>query len=134
LADEVAALRSRSWYRLAWARFAGWPAARPGSNPTDFVRRPVLAGDGPFFQRGFLLGDAAEIAGSAVRRAKRAPSGTLIFGPYVNLPAGTYAVTFDARLYRYARIDQFQADVVCADAQATSDRAGVGFTRWRRGV
>jgi hypothetical protein len=91
LADEVAALRSRSWYRLAWARFAGWPAARPGSNPTDFVRRPVLAGDGPFFQRGFLLGDAAEIAGATVRRTKRAPSGTLIFGPYVNLPAGAYA-------------------------------------------
>ena len=127
LADEVATLRSRSWYRSAWAPLAGWLAARPRSNPTEFARCPVLAGDGPFFQRGFLLGDAAEIAGSTVRRTKRAPSGMLIFGPYVNLPTGTYAVTLDARLYQHLPVStSFKLDVVCADA-----RRSVGW-RWCR--
>ena len=118
LADEIAALRSRSWYRLAWARLAGWLAARPRSNATEFARWPVLAGDGPFFQRGFLLGDAAEIAGTTVRRTKRAPSGMLVFGPYVNLPAGTYAAMLDARLYQHLPVStSFKLDVVCDDAR-----------------
>jgi hypothetical protein len=127
LADEVAALRSRSWCRLAWAPLGGWLGVRPRSNPTEFARRPVLAGDGPFFQRGFVLGDAAEIAGTTVRRVKRAPSGMLVFGPYLNLPAGTYAITLDARLYQRLPVStSFKLDVVCADAQ------GIVGSRWCR--
>jgi hypothetical protein len=135
LADEVATLRSRSWYRSAWYPLAGWLGARPRSKRTEFARWPVLAGDGPFFQRGFLLGAAAEITGTTVKRLKRAPSGMLIFGPYVNLPPGTYAVTLDARLYQRLPLStSFKLDVVCDDA-----RQSVGlcwfrlhsFARWR---
>jgi hypothetical protein len=118
LADEVAALRSRSWYRSAWYPLAGWLGARLRSKRTEYARRPVLAGDGPFFQRGFLLGAAAEIAGATVKRLRHAPSGMLIFGPYVNLPAGTYAVTLDARLYQRLPVSSnFKLEIVCDDAR-----------------
>jgi hypothetical protein len=129
LADEVATLRSRPWYGLLWDRLAGWLGVRPSSNShrTEFTRRPIVAGDGPFFQRGFRLGDAAEIAGSTVKRIKSAPSGILVYGPYVNLPAGTYAVTLDARLYRRLPLmTKFTLDVVCNDAQQV-----VGLRRLR---
>jgi hypothetical protein len=107
LSDAVAAARSRS---------SGWRA--PGGRRTDLARQPVLAGDGPFFQRGFLLSEAGAIAGTTVRRAKAAPSGMLVFGPYVSLPAGTYAVTLDARLYQRLPVStSFTLDVVCDDAQ-----------------
>jgi hypothetical protein len=123
LADEVATLRSRPWYRLVWFRWdrsvlAGWLGAPSRSKRSEPSRQAVLAGDGPFHQRGFRLGDAATIAGSSAKRIKRAPSGMLIFGPYVNLPAGTYAVTLDARLYRRLPLSaNFKLDVVCDNAQ-----------------
>jgi hypothetical protein len=108
LTDEVAALRRQL----------------PSSSPphkialADFGHQPVLAGEGPFFQRGFLLGEAAAIAGTSVKRTKAAPSGMLVFGPYVSLPAGTYAVTLDARLYRRLPVStSFKLDVVCDDAR-----------------
>ena len=140
LADEVATLRSRSWhqsawYRSAWYPLAGWLGARLRSKRTEYARRPVLAGDGPFFQRGFLLGAAAEIAGATVKRLKHAPSGMLIFGPYVNLPAGTYAVTLDARLYqRFPVSSNFKLDVVCDDAWQSVGLCWFrlnSFARWR---
>ena len=81
-------------------------------------RLPVLAGDGPFFNRGFCLGDAAEIDGATVKRVKGAPSGTLVFGPYVALPAGIYAVTVEARLYQRLPIwAYFTLDVVCENTR-----------------
>jgi hypothetical protein len=135
LADEVATLRSRSWYRSAWYPLAGWLGARLRSKRAEYSRRPVLAGDGPFFQRGFLLGAAAEIAGATVKRLKHAPSGMLIFGPYVNLPAGTYAVTLDARLYQRLPVSSnFKLDVVCDDAWQSVGLCWFrlhSFARWR---
>ncbi len=122
LADEVATLRS--W---PWQKFAGWLAPRPRQNRAEFVRRPILAGDGPFFQRGFFLSDAAEIAGTTVKRIKGAPSGTLVYGPYVNLAAGTYAVTVDARLYqRLPVLTNFKLEIVYDDA-----RQLVGLRKFR---
>jgi hypothetical protein len=123
LADEVATLRSWPWSRLAWFRLdrsalAGWLGAPSRSKRTEPSGRPILAGEGPFHQRGFRLGDAATIAGSTVKRTKNAPSGMLVFGPYVSLPAGTYAVTLDARLHRRLPVlTNFKLDVVCDDAQ-----------------
>ncbi len=140
LADEVATLRSRSWYQSAWYRsawypLAGWLGARPRSKRTEFARWPVLAGDGRFFQRGFLLGAAAEIAGTTVKRLKHAPSGMLIFGPYVNLPSGTYAVTLDARLYQRLPVSSnFKLEVVCDDARRNVALCWFRlypFARWR---
>ena len=135
LADEITTLRSQSGRRPAWSPLAGWLRAPPRSNLTECARRPLLAGDGPFFQRGFLLGDAAEIAGTTVKRLKHAPSGMLIFGPYVNLPAGTYAVTLDARLYqRLPASSNFKLDVVCDDAQRSVGLCWFrlySFARWR---
>jgi hypothetical protein len=135
LADEVAALRSGSWYRSAWAALAGWLGVRPPSHQTGFTRRSVLPGDDPFFQRGFLLGDAAEIAGTTVKRLKHAPSGMLIFGPYINLPAGTYAVTLGARLYqRLPVLSNFKLEIVCDDARQIVELRWCrlhSFARWR---
>jgi hypothetical protein len=107
LTDEIAALRPQS---------SGWSVS--GGRRTDLARQPILAGDGPFFERGFLLSEAAVIAGTTVKRTKAAPSGMLVFGPYVSLPAGTYAVTLDARLYQRLPVStSFKLDVVCDDAQ-----------------
>jgi len=135
LADEVATLRSQSCHRSGWYPLAGWLGVGPRSNRTELARRPVLAGDGPFFQRGFLLGATAEIAGTTVRRLKRAPSGMLIFGPYVNLPAGTYAVTLDARLYQRLPVSsKFKLDVVCDAARRIVELRWCrlhSFARWR---
>jgi hypothetical protein len=122
LADEVSTLRTWPWHP-----FAGWLASRPRQNRTQVVRRPILAGDRPFFQRGFVLSDAAVIEGTTVKRIKSAPSGTLVYGPYVNFPAGTYAVTVDARLYqRLPVLTSFQLDAVCDDA-----RQLVGLRKFR---
>jgi hypothetical protein len=135
LADQVATLRSQSSHRSRWYSYAGWLGVEPPSNPTELARRPVLAGDGPFFQRGFLLGAAAEIAGTTVKRTKRAPSGMLIFGPYINLPAGTYAVTLDARLYQRLPVSSnFKLDVVCDAARRIVELRWCrlhSFARWR---
>jgi len=123
LAEEVAALHSGWWYQSAWRRLARDPSAdRSGSGRrsmrTETGRQPVLAGDGPFFTRGFHLSDAAAVDGATVKRVKGAPSGTMIFGPYVNLPAGTYAVTVDARLYqRLPIVTSFRLDVVRDDTR-----------------
>jgi len=120
LADEVVALLG----------------ARPRSSWTEFAGRAILKGDGAFFQRGFILGDAARIAGTTVKRIKRAPAGVLIFGPYVTLHPGTYAVTLDARLYQHPPVStSFKLDVVC-----DGSRQIVGLrwcrlyalARWRR--
>jgi hypothetical protein len=62
--------------------------------------RELLAGDEPFFQRGFCLGEGVAIIGTAIRKLKRAPPGIMVFGPYLNLPAGNYAVVIEARLYQ----------------------------------
>ena len=114
----------------------GWLDSRPRSDRTKFRRQPILAGDGPFFDRGFRLGDAGAIAGATVRRIKGAPPGMLIFGPYVKLAAGTYAVTIEARLYqRLPAVTGFKLEIVCDDA-----RRLIGwrkfhlhpFGRWRR--
>jgi hypothetical protein len=123
LAKEVAALHSGWWYRPAWRRLRRGPLGdRWGSGRRSMRiesgRRPVLAGDGPFFTRGFHLSDAAAVDGATVKRVKGAPSGTMIFGPYVNLPAGAYAVAVDARLYqRLPIVTSFKLDVVCDDTR-----------------
>jgi hypothetical protein len=113
LADEVATLRSRPWNTIA-----AWLGSRRRSGRTGFARRPVIPGDGPFFERGFRLGDAAAIEGATVKRAKSAPSGFLVFGPYVNLAVGTYAATIEARLYqRLPMVTSFKLEIVCDDAR-----------------
>jgi hypothetical protein len=113
LANEVAALRSRPWNTLA-----GWLGSRSRSGPTKSGRRPIIPGDGPFFERGFRLSDAAAIADATVERIKDAPSGILVFGPYVNLAVGTYAATVEARLYqRLPVVTSFKLEIVCDDAR-----------------
>lgn len=99
------------WARLPLvARFRG--TARP--SPAAPELRELLEGEGPFFKRGFLVGETAAIAGATVRRIKNAPSGMMVFGPYVNLPAGRYVVRIDARLYdRFPLLTDFKVDVVC---------------------
>ncbi len=109
---EVAGLRSGRWRRL--------PRWLDGTRPPSASRRgrPILAGAVPFFKRGFVLGDAAAIAGGTVRRRKDAPSGMLIFGPYIALPPGRYAAVIDARLYqRLPLFADFTIDVVHDRAQ-----------------
>jgi hypothetical protein len=131
LAGEIAVLRTRRSYG-----FTGWLGARPRVAGTGCVRQPVLAGEGPFFQRGFLLGDAAAITGTTVRRIKTAPSGMLIFGPYVTVPAGTYSVTLDARLYqRLLALSGFKVDVVCDESRQIVGSRWFrlhSLARWRR--
>lgn len=130
LAGEIAVLRTRRSYG-----FAGRLGARQVAG-TSSVRRPVLDGEGPFFRRGFLLGDAAAITGTTVRRIKTAPSGMLIFGPYVAVPSGTYSVTLDARLYqRRLALSRFKLDVVCDESrQIVGSRwfRPDALARWRR--
>jgi len=112
LANEVASLGAR------WCSFSGWLGSRAHSSRTEFGRRPILTANQPFLKRGFRLSDAGEIAGATVKRVKDAPSGMLIYGPYVNLAPGTYAVNVDARLYqRLPRLANFKLDVVCDDAR-----------------
>jgi hypothetical protein len=131
LAEEIVTLRSGPSHA-----FTGWRGSRPDSTGTNFGRRPVLSGDGPFFRRGFRLGGAGAIAGDTVKRLKGAPSGTLIFGPYVNLAAGTYAVTVDARLYRRLPVlAKFKLDVVCDNARQLLGWRKFrlhSIARWRR--
>ncbi len=108
LAEEVAQLRLQPWRRLVGRQ--NRPAQPPAA---ETARQPVLAGDGPFFTRGFLHSDAARITGTTLKRVKRAPSGTLVFGPYVNLTAGTYLLAIDARLYRRLPLSRgFKLDIV----------------------
>jgi len=120
LADEAAALLG----------------ARPRPGWTGFAKRSILKGDGPFFERGFILGDAAEIAGATVKRIKRAPAGMLIFGPYVPLPPGNYAVTLDAGLYQSLPVStNFRLDVVCDRSQQIVGLRWFrlyALARWRR--
>lgn len=85
-------------------------AGRPG--------RQMIAGTGAFFERGFQLGEAAVLAGARVRRRKDAPSGMLVFGPYIALSPGSYAAVIEARLYqRLPLLADFTADVVHDRAQ-----------------
>jgi hypothetical protein len=123
LAEAVATLHSGSWRPSAWQQLAVDPLAdclgtRRRSGRTGSPRLPVLPGEGPFFNRGFCLGDAAAIDGATVKRITDAPSGTLVFGPYVALPAGTYAVTVEARLYQRLPVwANFKLDVVCENTR-----------------
>jgi hypothetical protein len=88
-------------------------AARPG--------RRMIAGGGAFFERGFQLGEGAVINGTTVRRRKDAPSGMLVFGPYIALSPGCYAVLIDARLYRHLPVfADFRADVVYDGARSVA--------------
>lgn len=110
LAAEAAVLR------IGW--FGGELGERPRVADARLIRQPVLAGEDPFFRRGFLLGDAARITGTTVRRIRRAPSGMLIFGPYLAVPPGTYAVMLDARLYQpLLGLTSFKLDVVCDESR-----------------
>jgi hypothetical protein len=113
LADEAARLGSRPWHVVAL-----WLGAQRRSNRTRLGRRPILSADRPFLDCGFRLGNAGEIAGTTVTRIKGAPSGILIFGPYVTLGPGTYVVTVDARLYqRLPVLASFTLEIVCDDAR-----------------
>jgi hypothetical protein len=113
LAGEVARLRSRPWH-LLMARLCG---ERQSASP-DAGRRQLIDGHGPFFERGFQRSDAAMVAGTAIRRVKDAPSGTLIYGPYIRLCAGTYAVAVEARRYqRLPPLTSFKLEVVHDGAQ-----------------
>lgn len=113
MVDELAALRS--W---PWRSFSGWLGSLARRAETKPGRRSILPGDGPFFDRGFRLSDAAAIGGATVKRVKGAPSGILIFGPYVHLPAGTYAATIEARLHqRPPVVTSFKLEIVCDDAR-----------------
>jgi hypothetical protein len=94
-----------------FSRTPGAVAGRPG--------RQMIAGSGPFFERGFQLGEAAVIAGTKVRRRRDAPSGMLVFGPYIALSPGSYAVVIDAGLYgRLPLFAGFTADAVYDRAQS----------------
>src|SRR5204863_1117953 len=60
----------------------------------------------------------AEIAGNAVKRRRDAPSGMLVYGPYVALAPGVYAVAIDARLYQLLPAwGEVKLDVVRDQAQ-----------------
>jgi hypothetical protein len=115
LAAEVAGLRSPLW-QIA----AGWgkTLVQPGS--AEPGHRSMLPGDGPFFARGFRLADATTITGAAVMRNKGAPAGFVVYGPYIKLPRGAYAVTLDARLYqRLPLIARLTLDIVCDGTRHT---------------
>jgi hypothetical protein len=125
--------RLRIWFGLP---FADWLRRSPRPSTAEIERRELLEGDGPFFRRGFLVGETAAIVGTTVQRIKSAPSGTMIFGPYINLPTGRYAVTIDARLYqRLPLLANFKVDVVCNGAQRIVEARRFhlhSLARWRR--
>ncbi len=131
LAAEVATLHAQ-----VRPPFAAWLGKRPRSAARGVARRQILGGDDPFFKRGFLLDETAAIAGTSVKRIKSAPSSTMIYGPYVKLPAGRYAVTIDARLYqRLPVLANFKVDVVCDGAQRVVEYRDFrlhSLARWRR--
>ncbi|HVC55589.1 MAG TPA: hypothetical protein VND95_06515 [Stellaceae bacterium] len=131
LAREVQNLRSRR--RLPGF---GWLGGRRRARPLASASRPILAGEGSLVQRGFLLGEASAVVGAAVQRVKSAPSGTMVFGPYIKLAAGTYAVTVAARLYqRLPVVASFKVEIVCDGAQHVIEQRRVrlhSIARWRR--
>jgi hypothetical protein len=127
LDGEIAMLRGRPTHRLA--RWLG--IARP-RRATACGRRDRLPGDGPFLRRGFVLGEAALIVGTRVRRTLTAPSGTLIYGPYLTLPAGRYAVAVEAQLYRRLPVlARFRLDVVCDGARRVLAMRDFGLSALR---
>ncbi|HEX3952540.1 MAG TPA: hypothetical protein VHW90_03135 [Stellaceae bacterium] len=121
LASEIASIRSQLAHPFSvWRRLSRSPAA-PGE------RRQVIPGDAPFFERGFQLAETTAISGRAVRRIRNAPSGTLMFGPYIKLRAGNYAVSVEARLYRRLPLaTDFRLDIACDEA-----RQVLGLSRFR---
>ena len=131
LAAEIATLRSG--FRL---RFADWFARPPQPVPAEPARPEILGGEAPFFKRGFLVGETAASGTATVKRIKNAPSGTMIFGPYLTLPAGRYAATIDARLYRRLPVSaNFTVEVVCDGAQRVVERRRFrlySLAGWRR--
>lgn len=95
LAGAVPARRERRWRPLL--RLVS--GKNGGAAPS--LGRQILPGDKPLSQAGFRLGDAAVItAGSTVKRRVDAPSGMVLYGPYLKLAPGTYAASIAARLYR----------------------------------
>jgi hypothetical protein len=117
-------------------RFATKLGGRARKAAAETVRRPFLTGDEPFFSRGFLLGGSSAIVGTAAERIINAPSGIMIFGPYVKLAAGTYAAAVEARLYQRLPLwADFKIEVACDGAeQIIAERWVRVFSgaRWRR--
>lgn len=109
---------------------------RGAARPAAVARgRQMLAGAGPFFERGFRLGDAATVTGSTIRRRKDAASGMLLFGPYIALPPGCYGAIVAARLYRpLPPFADLTVDVAYDGAQriVTMRRFRLGPMVWRR--
>ena len=112
LRREAQTLRLRCWQgedRIAEleAALREAEAARQGSLDRlrelegEIAALRCFAGGSPL-ACGFRPGEGAMLAGGAVRRAKAAPSGTMIFGPYIRLSPGRYVVTLRARLYEPA--------------------------------
>ncbi|MGE5270550.1 MAG: hypothetical protein ACM3JG_12860 [Thiohalocapsa sp.] len=103
LEGEIAQLRERG----------GSNAAEPGATAAGERQRLLLPGSGPFYQRGFRLGEAAFLVGERVRRRPGAASGMLVFGPYLALEAGSYVALIEARLYRlWPPHGEFTVDIV----------------------
>lgn len=111
LAREIALVSRRPWLAFFKAR-----GARPNTAPPAAMRQ-ASAVTAPFFMRGFQLDDATAIINGAARRARNAPAGTMIYGPYIALPAGTYCAVIDARLYRFPAMAGIKVDVVCDRAR-----------------
>ena len=129
LAREAADRRSPRWWRPLFADGTKQLIATA-------ARQPVLPGDGPFFRRGFRLAEGTAIVGATVQRAKSAPSGVMVFGPYVALPPGLYAVEIEARLSRLLpAFARFTLDAVCDGARHIIEKRTFGLRTaagWRR--
>lgn len=134
LARELVLLARRPW--LAFFRHHD---ARLKKSP----QQPPQADATPFYMRGFRLDEATVIVNGVARRARNAPSGTMVYGPYIALPAGRYCATVEARLYRFPAVGAIKVDVVCDRAQrlieqrqlllhplAPSRRLEIPFTIW----
>jgi len=121
----------RRWLRTRWPRSAASKEAAVAAS-----RQPVLSGAGPFFRRGFRVSEAATITGETVRRSKNAPSGSLVFGPYVTLAPGDYVAGVEVRLYqRQPLAASFRLEVVCGDARLMIASRGcrlLSLSGWRR--
>lgn len=127
LRRDLQALRVRRWRdeeriaalegEIAQLRKRGGSPAKRRTPAAGEGARLLLPGSGPFFERGFHLGEAASIVGRRVHRRPDAASGMLVFGPYLALDAGSYAAIIEARLYRpWPPHGKFTLDVVYGGA------------------
>ena len=111
-------LATRLEQRQSWQAGAFGVRPRSDAEPAELCVLP--SGDGPFFTRGFRLGEGIAIVGAAARRATGAPSGAMVFGPYIRLSPGSYGVALDARLYRpLPPLADFTVEAVCDRARLT---------------